>query len=215
MEMRLAEMVCPPPIWRGHRSTFSFSDQRGEGTRHDTTFAPFDVFYLALSLDLLDAGFKQLEVVFFIRHFRSRLRTIFELILEKAPALRENTGDGSRPNLPTTRSRPCGRAEATDCYLIDLVRDRMDYPSLKRAALSLRSRWPAATILIEDKGSRTSLIQDLRQEKISVIAINSGPISLASPHARSAPRSLATTAIASAAKRPSLRRCCAWALRRF
>jgi predicted phage terminase large subunit-like protein len=56
-------------------------------------------------------------------------------------------------------------------YLLDVIRGRFDYPSLKRAVLAAGQRWPKATILIEDKGSGTSLIQDLRHDNISVIGI--------------------------------------------
>jgi hypothetical protein len=47
------------------------------------------------------------------------------------------------------------------CYLLDLWRQRVDYPDLRYAVLELRKRYPNATLLIEDKGSGTSLIQDL------------------------------------------------------
>ena len=58
------------------------------------------------------------------------------------------------------------------CFLIDLWRERVDYPDLKRAVLRLREKYRAATLLIEDKGSGTSLIQDLRAENIGVVGIN-------------------------------------------
>jgi predicted phage terminase large subunit-like protein len=62
--------------------------------------------------------------------------------------------------------------QGENCYLLDLVRDRLDFPSLKRAVLSFKNRWPRAVNLIEDKGSGTSLIQELRSSGISVISIN-------------------------------------------
>jgi predicted phage terminase large subunit-like protein len=63
-------------------------------------------------------------------------------------------------------------ARGDNAYLLDLWRERVDYPGLKRAVHRLRERYPAATILIEDKGSGTSLIQDLRANNIAVIGIN-------------------------------------------
>jgi predicted phage terminase large subunit-like protein len=57
------------------------------------------------------------------------------------------------------------------CYLIDLVRERFNYPGLKEAALKLRERYPDAVTLIEEKGSGISLIQDLQAEQVSVIGI--------------------------------------------
>ena len=57
-------------------------------------------------------------------------------------------------------------------YLLDLWRERVDYPNLRRAIQRLREKYPRATLLIEDKGSGTSLIQDLRAETVAPIAIN-------------------------------------------
>jgi predicted phage terminase large subunit-like protein len=56
-------------------------------------------------------------------------------------------------------------------YLIDVVRERFDYPGLKRAALELKKRYPEAVTLIEEKGSGISLIQDLRAAQVAVIGI--------------------------------------------
>jgi predicted phage terminase large subunit-like protein len=56
-------------------------------------------------------------------------------------------------------------------YLIDLWRERVDYPNLKHAVWRLREKHPKATLLVEDKGSGTSLIQELRANNISVIQI--------------------------------------------
>ena len=49
-------------------------------------------------------------------------------------------------------------------YLLDLWRERVDYPDLRRVIRRLREKYPTAIFLIEDKGSGTSLIQDLRSE---------------------------------------------------
>ena len=63
-------------------------------------------------------------------------------------------------------------ARGDNAFLIDLWRERVDYPELRRAVDRLRKQYPAATILIEDKGSGTSLIQDLRANNVAVIGIN-------------------------------------------
>ena len=57
-------------------------------------------------------------------------------------------------------------------YLLDLWRERVEYPDLVRAVLRLRAEYLTATFLIEDKGSGTSLIQDLRAKNYSVMATN-------------------------------------------
>ena len=46
-------------------------------------------------------------------------------------------------------------------YLLDVLRKRMDYPELRRNVKGHADNWKAKTILIEDKSSGTSLIQDL------------------------------------------------------
>lgn len=51
-----------------------------------------------------------------------------------------------------------------DLYLLDIERARFDFPSLKRRAVELARHWQTRTVLIEDKGSGTSLIQQLRAE---------------------------------------------------
>lgn len=57
-------------------------------------------------------------------------------------------------------------------YLADVFRDRVDYPTLKRKVISLALRDNPAAILIEDKSSGQSLIQELRTTTtLPVIAI--------------------------------------------
>ena len=51
-------------------------------------------------------------------------------------------------------------------YLVDVFRKRLEYPGLKRTVSNLASRWAADAVLIEDKGSGTQLIQDLKYENI-------------------------------------------------
>lgn len=49
-------------------------------------------------------------------------------------------------------------------YLIDMVRGRMAYPELKNSAQKLNNKYKPRAILIEDKASGQSLIQDLRSQ---------------------------------------------------
>jgi predicted phage terminase large subunit-like protein len=61
-------------------------------------------------------------------------------------------------------------------YLLDLVRERFDYPALRRKVIELYRHWSNAsglqpTILIEDAGSGTSLRQDLYNSGIPAIGI--------------------------------------------
>jgi predicted phage terminase large subunit-like protein len=63
-------------------------------------------------------------------------------------------------------------AQGENSYLVDLWRERVDYPDLRRAVRRLSEKYPTAVFLIEDKGSGTSLIQDLRSEDKAPIPIN-------------------------------------------
>ncbi len=57
-------------------------------------------------------------------------------------------------------------------FLVDVYRERLEYPALRTAALRLHERFSPNAVLIEDKGSGTALIQELRQQRgISAIAI--------------------------------------------
>jgi predicted phage terminase large subunit-like protein len=51
-----------------------------------------------------------------------------------------------------------------DLYLLDVYRKKMDYPTLKRAVVEQAELWRAAPVVIEDRASGTSLIQDLVYE---------------------------------------------------
>jgi predicted phage terminase large subunit-like protein len=63
-------------------------------------------------------------------------------------------------------------ARGENSFLLDLWRERVDYPDLRRAVHGLREKYPTAALLIEDKGSGTSLIQDLRLKNVTPIPIN-------------------------------------------
>lgn len=47
--------------------------------------------------------------------------------------------------------------------LMDLFRDRLEFPELKKAALKLYNRWKPDSCIIEAKGSGDSLVQELRR----------------------------------------------------
>jgi predicted phage terminase large subunit-like protein len=47
-------------------------------------------------------------------------------------------------------------------YLLDVVRERLELPALKRRVIDESDRWKAERVLIEDKGSGTGLLQELQ-----------------------------------------------------
>jgi predicted phage terminase large subunit-like protein len=54
-------------------------------------------------------------------------------------------------------------------YLLDVFRKKLDFPELKKAVKQLVRQFSAHTVLIEDKASGSSLIQELRSERYSMI----------------------------------------------
>lgn len=57
-------------------------------------------------------------------------------------------------------------------YVLETFRDRLDYPGVKRAVKSLAEKWKPNAVLIEDKASGQSLIQELRAEtRLAIVAI--------------------------------------------
>src|SRR5262245_3511158 len=58
-------------------------------------------------------------------------------------------------------------------WVLDVIRERLEYPDLKRKVIELHRLWRKRTncyeLVIEDKGSGMSLIQDLKREGISAV----------------------------------------------
>jgi predicted phage terminase large subunit-like protein len=59
--------------------------------------------------------------------------------------------------------------KAKHLYLLSVLRERLDYPALKRAVREQSQRFKPSVILIEDKASGTQLIQDLVAEGVYAI----------------------------------------------
>ena len=61
-------------------------------------------------------------------------------------------------------------------YILDVLRARLEYPDLQRTVLQHHHRWRHVAsnyaLLIENKGSGLSLIQDLRREEIYAIGVD-------------------------------------------
>jgi predicted phage terminase large subunit-like protein len=51
-------------------------------------------------------------------------------------------------------------------YLLDVIRERLNFPELERRVRGQAALWPGCTILIEDKASGTQLIQTLQEERL-------------------------------------------------
>ena len=57
--------------------------------------------------------------------------------------------------------------EERKMYLLNVFRQRMEFPELKRRVRDLAALWKATIVLIEDKSSGTQLIQELRADGFS------------------------------------------------
>ena len=68
-------------------------------------------------------------------------------------------GDGNDFSVCTT-----WLVNASDYHLIDVFRGRLQYPDLRRKVVGLAAQHGAGTILIEDAGPGTMLLQDLQRE---------------------------------------------------
>jgi predicted phage terminase large subunit-like protein len=79
------------------------------------------------------------------------------------------------------------RGEAA--WVLDVVRGRFDYPTLKRKALELYRHWSRigkCRLVIEERGSGMSLIQDLRDQYIFPIAVRPSGDKVMRMHAQTA-----------------------------
>ena len=56
-------------------------------------------------------------------------------------------------------------------YLVDVWRQRVDYPALKANVQNLAKKWNARRVLVEDTGAGTSLVQELRGRVPGIIAV--------------------------------------------
>ncbi len=54
-----------------------------------------------------------------------------------------------------------------DHYLLHVAREKLGYPDLRRRVIELAREWAATTIVIEDKGTGTALIDDLQRDRPS------------------------------------------------
>jgi predicted phage terminase large subunit-like protein len=61
-------------------------------------------------------------------------------------------------------------------YVLDVIRERLEYPDLKRKVIAVYRNWRNACsrceLVIENKGSGMSLIQELKRENIHAIAVD-------------------------------------------
>jgi predicted phage terminase large subunit-like protein len=59
-----------------------------------------------------------------------------------------------------------------DIYLLDQIREKMDFPETLRAIESMKNRYNRATIIVEDKANGSAIVSMLRRKISGVIPIN-------------------------------------------
>lgn len=62
-----------------------------------------------------------------------------------------------------------GIKDGTKAYLLDVFRKKLEFPELKKAVKHLATHHHATVVLVEDKASGSSLIQELRAEGFSMV----------------------------------------------
>ena len=65
-----------------------------------------------------------------------------------------------------------GVTDDNQIHVIDMVRGKYEFPTLKSEALKLHAKYPTATFFIEDRASGTPLIQEFKANRIAFRAIN-------------------------------------------
>jgi hypothetical protein len=93
----------------------AFSQEKPEGTGIDAEFTAYDVFILALGLDLLRMGFVQSEVVLLMGFLRGNLAGVFAKIIKNAPDPQRRIGTGRGKSADEQQDR-----------LVFLVLERVD-----------------------------------------------------------------------------------------
>jgi hypothetical protein len=100
-------------------AALAFADDAPIGSGSEAAFTAFDVFCLALALDLLDMGFKQAEIVFLLRHIREGLRPVFERIVrDYPPANRQRYRAKDFPNCPAIDTKSGAQIVDTGVYVL-------------------------------------------------------------------------------------------------
>ncbi len=104
---------------------FAFAEPSEGGSGTEAQYAAFDVFCLALALDLLDVGFKQGEIVYLMRYLREPLEDWFRDLLARPSLInRQRNLAKMHPKLPRLE-RGGGKAPLADARVF-LILNRIE-----------------------------------------------------------------------------------------
>jgi len=141
------------------------SDQSG-----DTAYRSVDAFCLAIALDLLDAGFKQGEVVFLMRYLRPELDSRFVgLLMPPSLISRQRTRAKNYPLLPTFEED--GQLYADKRVFV--VVQKVEITEIMAAGERKRHRFPVILepIYCEGIEALTETLHDLMPNRRRVVTV--------------------------------------------
>lgn len=78
-----------------------------------------------------------------------------------------DTATSRLPNADWSACSTWGLTQQGIWLLLDVDRDRLEYPDLKQRVLALQRRWKAEIVLIEDAAAGRPLVQELRQDQVN------------------------------------------------
>jgi hypothetical protein len=127
---RLLELDRSSPIESDLKGVgHAFFRQASEGQGVDAQYTPTDAFCLAIGLELLDAGFKQAEIVFLMRHIRRQLASAYVDILKSPPEPRTVMLAEDRPGCPTYLEKGIKYADCRIFAVIEKVEMKELFPA--------------------------------------------------------------------------------------
>ncbi len=97
---------------------YAFYDDAPQGHGVEVGYRPYAVFALAVALDLLDAGFKQAEVVYLLRGARGKLARVYRQIWKCPPVPAEQVPAEDHPGCPSFEAQGL---RLGDCRVFMLV----------------------------------------------------------------------------------------------
>lgn len=111
---------------------FAFMATAPRGRGADTAFTDFDAFCLALGIELLDAGFKQSEIVFLLKHVRPRLSKEYTEIMD-SPRISPR-GVALSKDFPTLPPYQRGLDKVADYrrFMLIVKVEKEAFPTLKK-----------------------------------------------------------------------------------
>ncbi len=62
-----------------------------------------------------------------------------------------------------------------NCYLLDVFRDKLEFPDLQRAVFTQKDKWKADLAIVENAGSGKSIYQNIRQNRRLTWLVAKGP----------------------------------------